>query len=447
MGKNNIEKYSAGYALVKAVAGFWHNKVFYRKIIIIGQENINPEHHLIFAPNHQNALMDALAVLFTNKGHNVFLARADIFKKKSIASILYFFKILPVYRIRDGYSSLKGNDEIFTKTIDVIKNKNGLVILPEGSHEGFRRLRQLKKGICRVAFQSDEAENNNLKIKIIPVGLEYSNYIRYRQVLTVVYGKPIEVLEYHELYKTSPDRALVELKNRLSDELKNLMIHIEPEQDYEAIDELRSIINGKYSDDIKYPKIFRDRVLIENLKNLKESDNMLYRKICSLSIAVKEKAVKTGIDYRHLEKKRNPLGWLLAGMLIILTGLPVFLFGNIFNAIFMGLPIWQTRKVRDPQFVSSIRYGFSVVLAVILMPVFLILSLILFSAWWVGLIFFISLPLTGLIAWNYYLLYLRIRGGFKIRRYSFAKNNEYQKLKEDHTELINLVEKIQDGKR
>ena len=82
MGRKNIEKYSARYALLKKVAGFWHNKVFYRKIIIIGRENINPDHHLIFAPNHQNALMDALAVLFTHKGQPVFLARADIFKRK-----------------------------------------------------------------------------------------------------------------------------------------------------------------------------------------------------------------------------------------------------------------------------------------------------------------------------------------------------------------------------
>ena len=81
MGKNNIEKFSLGYALVKAVTGFWHNNFFYRKIIVLGLENINPGDHLIFAPNHQNALMDALAVLFTHKGQPVFLARADIFKK------------------------------------------------------------------------------------------------------------------------------------------------------------------------------------------------------------------------------------------------------------------------------------------------------------------------------------------------------------------------------
>src|SRR5512133_623451 len=227
MGKENIEKYSARYALLKSVAGFWHNKVFYRKVIVVGRENINPDHHLIFAPNHQNALMDALAVLFTHKGQLIFLARADIFKKKPVAALLYFLKILPVYRIRDGFSSLKGNDEIFTKTIDVLKNKNGLVILPEGDHAGFRRLRQLKKGICRIAFQAEEATGYDLKLKIIPVGLEFTHYTRYRQVLTVVYGRPIEVSDYTDLYKASPEKAFNELRERLSDEIKNLMVHIE----------------------------------------------------------------------------------------------------------------------------------------------------------------------------------------------------------------------------
>ena len=151
MGKDQIEKYSRRYAILKSLAGFWQNNIFYRKVIVLGLDNIHPDDHVIFAPNHQNALMDALAVLFTHKGQPVFLARADIFKKKIIASILYFLKILPVYRLRDGFNSLKGNDEIFNKTIDVLKNKNGLVILPEGDHAGFRRLRQLKKGICRVA--------------------------------------------------------------------------------------------------------------------------------------------------------------------------------------------------------------------------------------------------------------------------------------------------------
>ena len=392
MGKENIEKYSAGYALVNYTAGLWHNNVFYRKVIVLGRENINPDDHLIFAPNHQNALMDALAVLFTQKGHLIFLARADIFKKKTLAAILYFLKILPVYRMRDGFSSLKGNDEIFTKTIDVLKNKNGLVILPEGDHAGFRRLRQLKKGICRVAFQSEEATGFNLNIKIIPVGLEFSNYSRYRQVLTVAYGKPIEVSEFFGLYKVSPERALNELRSRLSDEMKNIMVHIESKEDYEAIDELRLMINGKFSDDIRVPKLIRDRKLISEINLLRSSDPSLYERICSLSLQIKKSIKELNIDYRLLEKKSHPAGWLIAGMVGIILSFPLFLYGNIFNLTFLGIPNLQVRKTRDLQFHSSIRYAISLILAIVFLPVFLILTLIFFTPWWHGLIVFLSLP-------------------------------------------------------
>lgn len=439
MGKNNIEKFSARYALLKAVAGFWHNNVFYRKVIVLGRENINPDHHLIFAPNHQNALMDALAVLFTNSGYNVFLARADIFKKKTIAAILYFLKILPVYRIRDGFSSLKGNDDIFTKTVDVLKNKNGLVILPEGDHAGFRRLRQLKKGICRVAFQSDEATGFSLKIKIIPVGLEYSNYTRYRQVLTVAYGKPVEVSEFHELYKVSPERALNELRSKLSIEMKNNMVHIDSEEDYEAIDELRSMFNSKYSDDIKNPKITRDRQMISKLNQLKTDDPVTYKKICDLSINVKQKAKAFKTDYILLDKKKHPLGWLIAGMLGIIVTFPVFIYGNIFNLTFLKIPNLQIRKIKDPQFHSSVRYALSLILAFVFLPTYLVLSLFIFSSWWLGLLIFLTLPLSGLFAWNYYLGLKRIIGGFRIRKLIKQNDKEFQLLRKNHTELVQLV--------
>jgi 1-acyl-sn-glycerol-3-phosphate acyltransferase len=442
MGKENIEKYSAGYALLKTVAGFWHNNVFYRKVIVLGRENINPEDHLIFAPNHQNALMDALAVLFTNKGQNVFLARADIFKKKSIAAILYFLKILPVYRIRDGFSSLKGNDEIFIKTIDVLKNKNGLVILPEGDHAGFRRLRQLKKGICRVAFQSAEATGFNLNIKITPVGIEFSNYSRFRQVLTVAYGKPIEVSQFFELYKVSPERALNELRSKLSDEMKGIMIHIESENDYEAIDELRSMINGRFSDDIRFPKLVRDRILVKKMNLLKESDPVLYARICTLSLDVKKKARELNTDYRLLEKKKHPLGWLIAGMIGIVITFPLFIYGNIFNLTFLEIPNLQIRKIKDPQFHSSIRYGLSLALAFVFLPLYLILSLFIFSTWWLGLLIFLTLPLSGLFAWNYYLQFRRIIGGFRIRNLIKQNINAFRLLRDNHTELVKLISEL-----
>jgi 1-acyl-sn-glycerol-3-phosphate acyltransferase len=446
MGKENIEKYSAGYALLKSVAGFWHNNVFYRKVIVMGRENIKSGDPLIFAPNHQNALMDALAVLFTHSGQPVFLARADIFRKKMIAAILYFLKILPVYRIRDGFSSLKANDDIFLKTIDVLKNKNGLVILPEGDHAGFRRLRQLKKGICRVAFQSDEATGFTLNIKLIPVGIEYSHYTRFRQVLTVVYGKPIEVSEYYELYKESPERALNELRSRLSEEMKSNMIHI-PEENYEALDELRSMINGRYGDDIRFPKFFRDRILIDKLNQLKGTNKAVFDRICDLSLQIKNKTGELKIDYRLLEKKKHPLGWLIAGMLGIVLTFPLFIYGNIFNLTFLEIPNLQIRKIKDPQFHSSIKYGISLALAFVFLPLYLLLSLIFLSPWWMGILIFLSLPLSGLFAWDYYLMLKRILGGFKVRNLVCEKDKDFETLRGNHAELLNIVSELKVNER
>ncbi len=439
MGRKNIENYSIGYSILKAVFGFWHNNIYYRKIIVLGRENINPEDHIIFAPNHQNALMDALAVLFAQRGQLIFLARADIFRKKFIASLLYYFKMLPVYRIRDGYSSLKENDETFNKTIEVIRNKNRLVILPEGDHAGFRRLRQLKKGICRIAFQADEASGFNLKIKIIPVGLEFTHYNRFRQVLTVVFGKPIDTSEYHELYRKSPEIALNELRNRLASEMKKLMVHIESQEDYEAIDELRSMINGRFSDNIRLPKLFRDRILIDKLNKLKSTIQSTYQKICALSLLIKQKSKDLNIDYRLLEKKRHPLAWMILGLVGLAATLPLFVYGSLFNTVFIYLPDIKIRRMKDIQFQGTFRYGISLAIALVLLPLILVLLLVFVSPLWLAVLIFASLPLSGLFAWNYILIFKRITGGFRIWKYRREKSKDYFDLKNSHDELLTLI--------
>jgi len=442
MGRENIEKYSTGYAIFKSIANFWHNNFFYRRVIVVGRDNVNPNDYLIFAPNHQNALMDALAVLFTQKGQPVFLARADIFKKKFIASILYFLKILPIYRIRDGFDALKSNDIIFDKTIDVLRNKNGLVMLPEGNHEGIHRLRQLKKGICRIAFQADEATGFNLNIKIIPVGIEFSNYSRVRQVLTVVYGKPIELSQFYDSYRKNPQKAMNELRNLLSEEMEKNMVHIESEEDYEAIDELRNLVNGKYSDDVRMPKLFRDRILINKLNRLKTSNSETYKKICNLSLQIKEKAKAMKTDYRLLEKKRHPAFAMLLGVLGLIISFPLFIYGFVFNVIFLHIPNISIRKVSDIQFHSSLRYSISLLLAIVLLPVYLILCFALISPWWLAIIIFISIPSAGLFAWNYYRLFRRIKGGFRIRQMIRKKYEEFLLLQKNHDELVSLISKL-----
>jgi len=79
------------YELLRKSVKFAYQK-FFRQIEIRGAENIPSGEPVIFAPNHQNALMDALVVLFVINKPVFFLARADIFKKSFVANNLRAIK-------------------------------------------------------------------------------------------------------------------------------------------------------------------------------------------------------------------------------------------------------------------------------------------------------------------------------------------------------------------
>lgn len=209
----------------------WLHRLYYRRLTIVGAEKIPADTPIIFAPNHQNALMDALAVLFAARQPVVFLARADIFKKPFVAKILNIVKMLPIYRIRDGYNSLERNQEVFDNTVGVLKSKIPLCILPEGNHEGLKRLRPLKKGIFRIAFQSEESNSFNLNLHIIPVGLDYSNYFNPGSDLTIVFGTPIRIADYADSYRENEQKTINTLMKLLAENMRSVMIHI-PEEHY-----------------------------------------------------------------------------------------------------------------------------------------------------------------------------------------------------------------------
>jgi len=442
MGKKNIEKFDIFYQLLKKYVDFWHNYIFYRRVIVLGRDNVDFSVPTILAPNHQNALMDAMAVLCTLDRQLVFLARADIFRKKFVAKVLYFLKMLPVYRIRDGFDAVKQNDDTFRDTLRVMENRNGVVILPEGNHATFRKLRQLKKGICRIAFQTAEAKEFKGEINLVPVGLEYSHYWRFRQVLTVVYGHPIHVSEYYDSYRENPNRAIAELRDRLSDEMKKVMVHIGDEENYEAVNELRTIINEKYSDKIRYPKLFRDQRLVSKLNDLRLTDPVSYKVLCEDSLAVRDQATKLNVTYRHLRKKSHRLVWLALSSLLLLVTLPVFVAGAIFNFLTYQVAYQQAIKSKDPAFISTARYGFFLGLSFIFGPLYIILALIFIKPWWMAIMAFMMIPLLGIMAWNWFLLLLRTIGGFRIWNLMRTGNPVFRTLLNTYTSLVKRVSSL-----
>ena len=219
---------------------FFH---FYGKVQVKGLENIPKGQPVIFAPNHQNALMDALIVLFASPQDVVFLARADIFNTRFMAFFFNSLKILPVFRQRDGATELGKNEEIFDISVNILKNRHHMCVMPEGNHGHQRKLRAFGKGIFRIAFTAQEDHGTEPFVKIIPVGIDMSDYVKQNASLFINFGEPMEMSDYWELYQEAPPRALNAAKKDLIDNLKPLMIDIETDEYYEVVMSLREIFN------------------------------------------------------------------------------------------------------------------------------------------------------------------------------------------------------------
>jgi len=448
MGMQNIEKWSIKYALLRWASYLWHDWVFYKKVIILNRERIPKDEHLIFAPIHQNALMDALAPLYHIKSQSVFLARSDIFKKPFVARILYIFKILPIFRIRDGISALKNNDATFLKTIDVIKNKNGLAILPEGLHEGKRRLKPLKKGIGRIAFQAEEAYDFKLNIKIIPIGIDYGSYINFRSTLIINFGDPIELSQFYDLYKENAARGMNKLLEVLSARLRELMIDIKNLDFYELIDTMRELYHYPISSHLsqkpgKQPeKFFADQKMV-NILNEVSTDKPeileeLKPKVEKLSRGIKS----LNLRFWTLRRPVHSIPMLILKSLMLTAMFPVYLWGLVHNYLPYKIPVWLVRPIKDVMFHNSVKFVISFLVFQFYYLIIFVLIIIFIQPWWIVLAWIVSIPITGLFSFHYYLY---TKKTFAAWRYNFMmgrKDSRIVELRKLYEEIVATMDSI-----
>ena len=187
----------------------------YRRLTVKGA--IPSEEAVLICPNHTNTLMDALVVLQSRHAPTVFGARADIFSQPAVAKILRFLKILPMVRRRDGIRNVLRNYETMDEVQDVLSNNTPFCMFPEGRHTPGRELQPLQKGVARMAFQSALARPT----KVVPVGINYSDFFHYRGTCDIIYGEPIDVNAFLASTKDMAEGAryqafLEELHQRMS---------------------------------------------------------------------------------------------------------------------------------------------------------------------------------------------------------------------------------------
>ena len=380
----NIGEHSYGWDILMPYYRFALREVFYREHIIVGQENIPPPGTPIFVlANHQNSLNDGLVIvnMFKDFRQPVSLARGDFFKNDTLAKILRFWRVMPTFRSRDGdISDIRKNTETFQIAANILKNGGVIVMFPEAMHQQGRYLNTFKKGVPRVCFLAEEAANFELHLQILPVNLHYSCVQHFREKVLIEIGKPYEINDLLELYKTNANEAYLKFNEKARTILKSMVVDIEDREHYDEYDFLRVMIrNHRIRNNYKrydyYDEFKEEKKVIDEIDALKVNAPEPF-----------ENLMTTTKSYSELLKKLNFKEWLVntktnifrvfAKTFLVALVFPVFLFGVLNNGLPCTLANLLTRKIPDRVFVGSVRF---------------LLGFLLFPLWYIFICITVSL--------------------------------------------------------
>ncbi len=221
----------AFYAFLKIVVKLTL-RLYFHRIKIEGVDNIPRNAPLIVSPNHQNAFLDALLVGAFMPISLFYLTRQDVFTRWS-RPLLRMMHMIPIYRIRDGYSKLSLNDAIFESCRELFKNGDSVLIFAEGNHGRNHYLRPLTKGAARLALQAQDTMNENLMV--LPVGINYFEHQAANSTVLIKFGCPISVSKYLNGYQESKAKGLINLRDAISVGMKETLVIPEETADYKEL--------------------------------------------------------------------------------------------------------------------------------------------------------------------------------------------------------------------
>jgi 1-acyl-sn-glycerol-3-phosphate acyltransferase len=177
---------------------------------------------LLIAANHPNSFLDAIIISSLFKSPVYSLARGDAFASKFIAKILRSFNMLPVYRVSEGVENLEYNYTTFDSCEKLFRRNKVILIFSEGGSINEWHLRPLKKGTARLALN---AWQNNIPLKILPLGINYSSFRFFGKNMFLNFGNIISKKDFSEII--SKGKFTKEFNEKLKSQLEELVFEID----------------------------------------------------------------------------------------------------------------------------------------------------------------------------------------------------------------------------
>ena len=414
-------------------------KVSYRNIKYVGLERIPKDGAVIFAPNHTGALMDALVILAMDRRPKVCVMRADLFKSPKLAKVFAFCKIMPIMRMRDGFDEVKKNNETIEKAVEVLRDKVPFCIFPEGTHQTKYSTLPLAKGIFRIALQAHDLMPD-MPLYIVPVGVRYGSFFRFRSSARVQIGNPINIGEFiaeHGEYTTQ--EQMNHMRDCLQKRMQESIYYIPNDEDYDATYEICAAVVRKQEHHIKndeeYGKLrgidahfAANNMTVKHLGYLKRANPDLASRLIELGNEASEIRKADKISLKSVSVKYPLLSRILRA-LFMLAVLPYSLVAALFTSpILIGCNL-IFKMFKDQAFRNSVRYVLNLIVWPLLLIIYAIFAFI-YMPWMWALAAIVALMPAPIVVHEEYRLFRMMISDIKLWRNKKlrAKYREIRKI-------------------
>ena len=219
-----------GYRAIRGI-GRLLLRSHYRRVEVSGADRVPREGALLLVANHQNSLVDSLALLHASPRALSPLAKAPLWKSRLVAPFLDRLGAIPVYRPQDRDENegrgVRANDAMFRAVGERLRAGGAVALFPEGVSQSRPKLMTLRTGAARIALDS------GVPVSIVPVGLVYVSPTRSsRGSLLVRFGEPFVVNGSN----LGPARrgAIASTTRRIEDALRALLAEAESQGDLDT---------------------------------------------------------------------------------------------------------------------------------------------------------------------------------------------------------------------
>ncbi len=394
--------------------------IYFRKIEFTNLHQVPKKGPVLLLGSHPNSFLDAVVLAVMLKRPLHFLARSDVFKTAWQRWILGKLHMIPIYRLEEGKENLGKNQSTFEQCKALFEAGEMVLIFPEGFSIPEKRLRKLKKGAAKIAFESEEANGFQLNIKVICVGINYTYPTQARESLLVRFDTPFSTQEFEQSYQEHAARAIRLFNQKIEERLPQHTVII-PEKSQEKLAEnlLTLARNAQYKTN-------------SPTKNLLSTELEAVAHLSRLTPAQSEEIeryfdqlTQTGLQDIDLAKDQKiTFGQTLAYYL----GLPFY----FLSYLFYFFPTHYARKIADDK-TKNTQFYLSVDFA---LHFFFILFYLLF--WWIVLAVFTKIWVASLSV----LLFMglgRFTLYYSVLKKRFTHTQHCQKIKKQQGKLIETL--------